>query len=207
MSFTLWFTGLSGAGKSTLSWNVYLEIRRRGLKAELLDGDLIRSNFSQELTFSRRDRDINVRRIGFVSHLLNKNDVVSVVAAIAPYANTREQNRQLLDNYLEVFVNCPLEVVEKRDVKGLYRRARKGEIENFTGISDPYEAPQNAEVVVFTSTESVPESVAKVVDLLEERGFIPRPDGCEIVNFSEEDEKSWRERLVDLGYCKTGKST
>ena len=116
--FTLWFTGLSGAGKSTNSYNIYMELKRRGLKAELLDGDIIRINFSQGLGFSKRDRDINIRRIGFVSYLLNKNDIISIAAAISPYKETRNLNRHLIENYIEVFCDCPLEVLEKRDPKG-----------------------------------------------------------------------------------------
>lgn len=202
MSFTIWFTGLSGAGKSTLSRQVYLEIRRRNLAAELLDGDLIRTNFSSELGFSRRDRDVNVRRIGFVSHLLNKNGVVSVVAAIAPYAKARDQNRALLGRYVEVHVDCPLEVTESRDVKGLYARARRGEIKNFTGISDPYEAPAAPEVVCHTDRENVTQSVRKVLAHLERTGLIPTVDECARVEYSEKDERAWRERLARLGYAR-----
>ena len=166
--FTIWFTGLSGSGKSTLSRRIYLEIRRRGLKAELLDGDIIRTNFSQELGFTKKERDINVKRIGFLSWLLNKHGIISVVAAIAPYEETRQINRKLIKNYIEVFCNCPLEVVEKRDVKGLYAKARKGLIPHFTGISDPYEPPSNPEIVVYTDKETVEESVNKIINFLEE---------------------------------------
>ncbi len=202
MGFTLWFTGLSGAGKSTLAMEVYLELRRRSLPAELLDGDLIRTNFSSELGFSRRDRDINVRRIGFVSHLLNKNRVISVVAAIAPYAEARKQNRSLLDRYVEVHVDCPLEVVEQRDVKGLYARARAGEIPNFTGISDPYEVPVEPEIVCHTDAESETESVCKVLGWLEGNGYVARAGACPRVDYGEADEQAWRERLALLGYAR-----
>ena len=204
MSFTIWFTGLSGAGKTTLSKAVYLEVRRRGLAAEWLDGDIIRSNFSQELTFSRRDRDINVGRIGFVSHLLNKNNVVSVVAAIAPYEQARAKNRALLGNYVEVFVDCPLDVVARRDVKGLYARALAGEIENFTGVSDPYEPPVDPEVVAHTDVEDVDASVRKVICHLEAEGHLPGAGSTPTCSFCEEDELRWRKRLAELGFAKNG---
>jgi len=203
MSFTLWFTGLSGAGKTTLSRMVYFEIRRRGFKAELLDGDIIRTNFSQELTFNRRDRDINVRRIGFVCHLLNKNDVIGVVAAIAPYDETRQYNRRLIENYNEVYVNCPLEVCEKRDVKGLYARARRGEIRNFTGISDPYEPPVNPEIEVRTNIQSPDESMGLVIAHLEEKELLSPRERCRMCDYSEEDERAWREKLASLGFCRS----
>ena len=202
MSFTLWFTGLSGSGKTTLSREVYLELKCRGIKAELLDGDIIRTNFSQELGFTKRDRDINVRRIGFVSYLLSKNGIVSVVAAIAPYAKTRDQNRQLIGDYIEVFCNCPLSVAEKRDVKGLYARARAGRILSFTGISDPYEEPQTPELTVDTDRETVEESLAKIISGLEERGLVPRRDQCSLCNYTEEDEFRRRQNLAALGFAR-----
>ncbi len=205
-AFTIWFTGLSGAGKSTLSRRVYLEIKRRGLKAELLDGDIIRTNFSQELGFTKRDRDINVKRIGFLSWILNKHGVVSVVAAISPYEETRQINRKLIPNYVEVFCSCPLEVVEKRDPKGLYARARKGEIPLFTGISDPYEPPKNPEIVCHTDRETIEESFLKIVGYLEQKGFIPvRPVMSNIdLKTLEEEERSIRERLRSLGFASAG---
>jgi adenylylsulfate kinase len=172
VSFTLWFTGLSGAGKSSISARVYEEIIKCNLAAELLDGDIIRNNFAQDLTFSKEHRDINVRRIGFVSKLLNKHGVISIVAMISPYAEVREQNRQLIENYREVFVDCHLDVLKKRDPKGLYGKAEKGIIKNFTGISDPYELPLKPEVVVHTDHESLEESVAVVMDYLKKSNFI-----------------------------------
>jgi adenylylsulfate kinase len=137
MSFTFGSPGSPEREKPPCRGPFFLDLRRRGLAAELLDGDIIRTNFSSELGFSRHDRDVNVRRIGFVSHLLNRHGVISIVAAIAPYAEARKQNRTLLEKYVEVFVDCPLEVTERRDVKGLYARARAGQISNFTGISTP----------------------------------------------------------------------
>ncbi|MEW5772886.1 MAG: adenylyl-sulfate kinase [Thermodesulfobacteriota bacterium] len=173
MSFTLWFTGMSGAGKSTLSKLVFLEFRRQGLKAEWLDGDIIRANIGQELGFSRRDRDINVRRLGFISHLLNRNGVISVVGAIAPYAEARLANRRLLSCYLEVFCDCPLDVLIARDPKGLYENALKGEISNFTGISDPYEVPEQPDIRVLTGQETVEQSCAQILEALRRRGLLP----------------------------------
>jgi len=202
MGFTLWFTGLSGAGKSTLSMHVYLEIRRRMLKAELLDGDLIRTNFSSELGFSREHRDVNVRRIGFISHLLNKNGVNSVVAAIAPFERARQQNRALLDKYVEVWCKCPLEVVEARDVKGLYARARAGEIPEFTGIASPYEPPVDAEIVCDTDRETITVSVRKILKWLEDHDYLPRADEAPRADYSKFDEEDWRRRLGELGYAK-----
>ncbi len=200
MSFTLWFTGLSGAGKTTLSQAVYYEIRRRGLRAELLDGDIIRSIFSQDLRFTRADRDINVKRIGFVSHLLTKNQVVSVVAAIAPYSATREVNRRLIGDYVEVFCDSSLETVIQRDAKGLYKRALAGEIPHFTGVSDPYEAPAAPDIHVHTDRQSVDESVCGIIDWLERQRRIPQAAECTPCDFTPADEEAWRERLAFLGY-------
>jgi adenylylsulfate kinase len=200
-AFTLWFTGLSGAGKSTISYRVYMELKRRSLKAELLDGDIIRINFSQGLGFSKRDRDINIRRIGFVSYLLNKNDIISIVAAISPYKEVREQNRALLGKYIEVFCDCPLEILEKRDPKGLYRKARAGEIRNFTGITDPYELPENPELVLKTGEESEDASFQKVISYLEERGYTPAATECQYCNYTDEDELALRSHLAGLGFA------
>jgi adenylylsulfate kinase len=200
-AFTLWFTGLSGAGKSTISYRVYMELKRRSLKAELLDGDIIRINFSQGLGFSKRDRDINIRRIGFVSYLLNKNDIISIVAAISPYREVREQNRLLLGNYIEVFCDCPLETLERRDTKGLYRKARAGEIANFTGISDPYEKPENPEIVLKTGEETEEESFRKVLSYLECHGYIRPRSECRICGYSDDDELALRSHLAALEFA------
>ncbi|MGD8388890.1 MAG: adenylyl-sulfate kinase [Desulfobacteraceae bacterium] len=199
--FTLWFTGLSGSGKSTNSYRVYMELKRRGLRAEILDGDIIRMNFSQGLGFSKTDRDINIRRIGFVSYLLNKNNIISVVAAISPYEATRALNRKLLPDYIEVFCECPLEVLEQRDPKGLYRKAKAGEIANFTGISDPYEAPQSPEICLRTSVDSEDACFQELVSYLENNGYIPREDECEICEYSADEELQARQHLVALGFA------
>src|SRR5689334_25152039 len=139
--FTLWFTGLSGAGKSTISERVYAKLREAGAKVELLDGDVVRTHLSKGLGFSKEDRDTNIRRIGFVCELLSRNGVIAIAAAISPYRAVREEVRARIENFIEVFVDCPLEVLATRDVKGLYRKAMAGEIGQFTGVSDPYEPP------------------------------------------------------------------
>lgn len=171
--FTLWFTGLSGAGKSTLSAHLAPILRELGCKVEVLDGDEVRENLSKGLSFSKEDRDTNIRRIGYVANLLSRNGCVAITAAISPYRALRREIRKATDAaFVEVFVHAPLDVVEQRDVKGLYKRARAGEIPNFTGISDPYEAPENPEVLVDTSRETVEESGRKVLDYLKGQGLI-----------------------------------
>ena len=170
--FTLWFTGLSGAGKSTISEAIAPILRERGRKVEILDGDVVRTNLSKGLGFSKEDRDTNILRIGFVAHLLSRNGVVAITAAISPYRDIRDQNRTLIGDFIEVFAKCPLEELVRRDVKGLYEKAIRGEIQNFTGVSDPYEEPLNPEVIVETDKETVDESVAKIIAFLETEGYI-----------------------------------
>jgi adenylyl-sulfate kinase len=170
--FTLWFTGLSGAGKSTLAEALAPVLQERGKKVEILDGDIVRTNLSKGLGFSKEDRDTNILRIGFVAHLLSRNGVAVITAAISPYAEIRDQNRALIGDFVEVYAKCSIEELTRRDVKGLYEKALRGEIANFTGISDPYEAPQNPEVVVDTETETIEESMAKILGYLEAQGYI-----------------------------------
>ncbi len=170
--FTLWLTGMSGAGKSTVSDMLMGRFRACGVKVELLDGDVVRTNLSQGLGFSREDRDTNVRRIGFVAELLSRNGVIVVVAAISPYRATREEVKGKIANFVEVFVDCPLEVLAARDVKGLYKKALAGEVGNFTGISDPYEAPEKPDVTVRSDRETVEVSVERVWQELVQRGLI-----------------------------------
>jgi adenylylsulfate kinase len=169
---TLWFTGLSGSGKTTISQAVADEIKSRNRNVELLDGDIVRTNLSKGLGFSKEDRDTNIRRIGFVANLLSRNGVVAITAAISPYRDIRDEVRAMTANFLEVYVSAPLEVCESRDVKGLYAKARAGEIKGFTGIDDPYEAPLNPEIICFTDKETIPESVSKVITELARRGYI-----------------------------------
>ncbi|MFB3785136.1 MAG: adenylyl-sulfate kinase [bacterium] len=170
--FTVWFTGLSGAGKSTISAVLIREFQRRGIKHEVLDGDVVRTNLSKGLGFSKEDRDINIRRIGFVCHLLTRNDVVAIAAAISPYRAIRDEVRRMIGHFVEVYVKAPLEVCEQRDVKGLYKKARAGEIKEFTGISDPYEEPLHPEVICETHRETPEESAEKILSKLRELGYI-----------------------------------
>src|SRR5215216_3662739 len=171
--FTLWFTGLSGAGKTTIAEIVERELRNRLGTVEVLDGDAVRANLSKGLGFSREDRDTNIRRIGFVAKLLTRNDVAVVVAAISPYRAVRDEVRADIGRFVEVFVRCSLDELIRRDVKGLYERALRGEVAQFTGVSDPYEEPQNPEVVVDTDQETVEQSVGKIVAALERLGHLP----------------------------------
>ena len=171
--FTVWFTGLSGAGKTTVANRLEQVLRDRGLKVEVLDGDVVRTHLSKGLGFSKEDRDTNIRRIGFVCNLLTRNGVVAIGAAISPYREVRDEVRAEIGRFVEVFVKCPLEVLQERDVKGLYAKALRGEIANFTGVSDPYEEPLNPEVVLESDKETEEESLAKVVAKLEELGYLP----------------------------------
>lgn len=171
--FTLWFTGLSGSGKSTLAQYLTPILKERGKLVEVLDGDEIRENLSKGLGFSKEDRDTNIRRIGYVANLLSRNGCVAITAAISPYSSVRDEIRAKTSAaFVEVYVEAPLEVVEERDTKGLYKKARAGEIKNFTGISDPYEEPKSAEVIVHTGAESIEESAQKVIQYLEAQGLL-----------------------------------
>ena len=170
--FTIWFTGMSGAGKSTLAERLIARLRESNAKVELLDGDVVRTNLSQGLGFSKADRDTNILRIGFVSHLLSRNGVIAVVAAISPYRETRDEVKRRIGNFVEVFVDCPLDVLVERDTKGLYKRALAGEVGHFTGVSDPYEPPTDPCVVVRSDRESIDESLDKIWLELAKRGLI-----------------------------------
>lgn len=168
----LWLTGLSGAGKTTIALSVAQEMRSRNYKLELLDGDVVRTNLSQGLGFSKQDRDINIRRIGFVANLLSRNGIIVIVAAISPYREVREELRQTTTNFVEVYVQAPLAVCESRDVKGLYAKAKTGQIKNFTGISDPYEEPLNPEIICLTDQFTVEQCVYQIISYLEYQGYI-----------------------------------
>lgn len=198
--FTLWFTGLSGSGKTTLADLVYDELKhRRGLKVEKLDGDVVRTNLSKGLGFSKEDRDTNIRRIGFVCNLLTRNDVIAIASAISPYRAVRDENRALIgpDRFVEVYCEVPLEVAIERDVKGLYQKALNGEIKAFTGVDDPYEPPLNPEVHINSGRETVEESFHKIIAYLEERGLI-EPLGES--GYSKEEEAAISAHLEALGY-------
>jgi adenylylsulfate kinase len=170
--FTVWFTGLSGAGKTTLAELLVPRLQELGHKVELLDGDVVRTNLSKGLGFSKEDRDTNIRRIGFVCELLTRNGVVAVASAISPYREIRDEVRGIIGDFVEVFVKCPLEVLTERDVKGLYKKAIAGEIKNFTGVSDPYEEPESPEVLVESDKENVEASVEKIIARLDALGYL-----------------------------------
>jgi adenylylsulfate kinase len=163
LGMLLWFTGLSGAGKTTIALAVTEKLKAANYKVELLDGDVVRTHLSKGLSFSKEDRDTNIRRIAFVANLLSRNGVIAIVAAISPYRSLRDEIRHSTNNFVEVYINAPIEVCEERDVKGLYAKARSGSLLNFTGISDPYEAPISPELICHTDVETVQESVDKVL--------------------------------------------
>jgi adenylyl-sulfate kinase len=169
---TIWFTGLSGAGKSTITEHLVPMLKARGSKVEVLDGDVVRTNLSKGLGFSKEDRDTNIRRIGFVCHLLTRNGVIAIAAAISPYKSIRDENRALIKDFVEVYVKVSLETCIQRDVKGLYKKALAGEIKEFTGVSDPYEPPDHPEVICETEKETPTESARKIIHKLEELGYL-----------------------------------
>jgi len=175
IGFTIWFTGLSGAGKSTISAIVEKELRERGLKVEVLDGDVVRTHLSKGLGFSKEDRDTNIRRIGWVCQVLSRNSVAAIAAAISPYRAIRDEVRAAIPNFVEVYVECSIDKLAERDVKGLYKKALAGEIKNFTGVSDPYEPPLKPEVICYSDgRETAERSAAKVMAKLEELGYVER---------------------------------
>ena len=175
--FVVWFTGLSGAGKSTIANALKAELEARGRHVELLDGDEVRTHLSKGLGFSKEDRDTNIRRIGYVARLVARSGGIAITAAISPYREVRDEIRAQTPGFVEVFARAPLDTLVERDVKGLYKKAMAGEIANFTGVSDPYEEPLHAEVVCDTSRESLDQSLAKVIDMLERLGHLEREVG------------------------------
>ena len=172
--FCLWFTGLSGSGKTTITNVLVRELRRRNTKLEVLDGDIVRQNLSKGLGFSKEDRDTNIRRVAFVASLLARNEVPVITAAISPYRELRDEARAKMDGrFIEAYVKASVEECEKRDVKGLYAKARSGEIKEFTGVSDPYEPPENPELEIDTERQTPEESAQQILSYLEEQGLIP----------------------------------
>lgn len=174
--FTVWLTGLPCSGKSTVSRNLARRLLRRGRRVEVLDGDLVRQSLSYGLGFGREDRDRNIQRIAFVANLLSRNDVVVIVAVVSPYRAARDEARRSLAHFFEVHIDCPLSECEKRDVKGMYKRARAGELRGFTGVDDPYEVPLNADLVVSTNLMSSDESAARVESALIEAHLLSDND-------------------------------
>lgn len=221
--FTLWFTGLSGSGKTTLAQLVEHTLQERGRQVELLDGDVVRTHLSKGLGFTREDRDTNILRIGFVCRLLSRNGVVAIASAISPYRETRDQVRATIDNFIEVYVDTPLEECRRRDVKGLYRQALTGQVTAFTGVSDPYERPFAAEITVTTVGKTPEQCASDIVNWLERRGYLddvapvsaqaPTPHDARIGNghadnsddraasaYSADEEADVSARLEALGY-------
>ena len=195
--FTIWFTGLSGAGKTTLGKKIEKILLKRGMNVELLDGDVVRTNLSKGLGFSKEDRDTNIRRIGFVASLLARNNTVCIAAAISPYQSIRDEVRGMHANFVEVYTECSIEKLEERDTKGLYAKARAGEIKGFTGIDDPYEEPASPEVVVHTEKEGIDESADKIIRYLELKGLVPpAADG----GISSEEEEQIKGKLKALNF-------
>lgn len=170
--FTIWFTGLPCSGKSAVADKVAEILKRKGLKVERLDGDIVRKSLTRDLGFSKKDRDENIRRVTFVAKLLTRNGVAVLTSFISPYREVRANARQEIENFVEVYVKCPVEVCMQRDVKGMYEKAIKGEIKEFTGISDPYEEPLDPEILLETDKEDLEKNADKVIQRLNDLGYI-----------------------------------
>jgi adenylylsulfate kinase len=197
--FTVWFTGLSGAGKTTIATILAERLREVGLPVAVLDGDEVRQGLSQDLGFSKSDRDTNIRRIGWVCQLLNRNGVNAVAAAISPYRAIRDEVRGQLHRFVEVHVDAPVDVLAQRDVKGLYRQAEHGALSGLSGVDDPYEPPLDPEVTCFSDgSESPEQSASKILAKLDELGYLARPGGS--ASYTEDEEAEVTDRLRDLGY-------
>lgn len=196
--FTVWFTGLSGSGKTALALKLEEVLRDRGLKVERLDGDIVRKGLTHDLGFSKKDRDMNIERVTFVAKLLTRNGVAVLCSFISPYRERRAKSRAEVGNFVEVYCKASLDALIERDVKGLYKKALAGEIQNFTGVSDPYEEPGKPEVIVETDEETVEESLAKIVRKLEELGYVPPVKITDA--YSEDEEAEVEARLRALGY-------
>jgi len=169
---TVWFTGLPCSGKTVVADNVAEILKKKGYKVERLDGDIVRQSLTSDLGFSKEDRDENIKRVTFVAKLLTRNGVIVLTSFVSPYRERRKKTREEIGSFIEVYVKCPAEVCAKRDVKGMYKKAFNGEIKNFTGVDDPYEEPEDPELILETDKESIEESVQKVLDKLKELGYI-----------------------------------
>lgn len=170
--FTIWFTGLPCCGKTTIANHLAVILKKKGFLVEQLDGDLIRQNFSSDLSFSKKDRDENISRATFLAKMLSRNNVVVLASFVSPYRRQRRRARKQIKNFVEVYVRCPVKICMKRDVKGMYKKALEGKIQHFTGVDDPYEEPEHPELIVNTDIESVEESVGKVLQKIEELGYL-----------------------------------
>jgi adenylyl-sulfate kinase len=195
---TVWFTGMSGSGKTALAIPLAEELGRRGLRVERLDGDIVRQSLTRDLGFTKEDRDKNIERVTFVAKLLTRNGVAVLCSFISPYRAVRARVKEEVGNFVEVYCYAPLEALIERDVKGLYEKALAGEIKNFTGVSDPYEPPRNPDVMIDSSTETVEESLAKILHRLEELGYVPPSEETE--PYTAEEEAEIEARLEALGY-------
>ena len=196
--FTLWITGLPCSGKTTIADIVAKELIDRNLNVEALDGDELRRNLSKDLGFSKEDRDTHIKRVGYIAKLLSRNGVAAIAAFVSPYREVRNYLRIDIGDFVEVFAKCPVEVCIERDVKGMYKKAIAGEIKNFTGVSDPYEEPLKPEIVVETDKELPTESAQKVIQWLENEGYIP--PASESVTYTTEEEEDIKRKLKTLGY-------
>jgi adenylyl-sulfate kinase len=195
---TVWFTGMSGAGKTALAIRLEEELRKRGLRVERLDGDIVRKGLTRDLGFSKEDRDMNIERVTFVAKLLTRNGVAVLASFISPYRVARASARQEIGNFVEVFCYASLDTLVERDVKGLYKKALAGEIENFTGVSDPYEEPESPEVTIDSGTETIEESLGKILAKLKELGYVPTSEDDPA--YTEDEEAEIEARLAALGY-------
>lgn len=170
--YTIWFTGLPCCGKTTIANQVAVLLKKKGYLVEQLDGDIIRQNFSSDLSFSKKDRDENIKRATFLAKMLSRNNVVVLASFVSPYRKQRRKARKEIKNFVEIYVRCPVKVCMKRDVKGMYKKALEGKIQHFTGVDDPYEEPEHPELIVDTDIESVDESVRKVMKKIQELGYL-----------------------------------
>ena len=195
---TVWFTGMSGSGKTALAVPLEEELGKRGLRVERLDGDIVRQSLTRDLGFTKEDRDKNIERVTFVAKLLTRNGVAVLCSFISPYRAVRAKVKEEVGNFFEVYCYAPLDALIERDVKGLYKKALAGEIKNFTGVSDPYEPPTNPDVMIDSSTETVEESLAKILRRLEELGYAPPSE--ETAPYTAEEEAEIEARLEALGY-------
>ena len=172
--FTVWFTGIPCCGKTTIADQVAIVLKKKDYTVERLDGDVVRQGLTSDLGFSKKDRDENIRRATFVAKMLTRNNVIVLATFVSPYREQRRNARKEIERFVEVYVRCPVEICMKRDVKGMYQKALGGKIKHFTGVDDPYEEPEHPELILNTDTETIEESVKKVLDTIEELGYITR---------------------------------